>query len=150
MSAYIKYLNQMTTYIKYLNHMTRPYKIIPVFPVSQPTLILFPQIKKKLFSGVPVFSRNWSIVLRIAEEFFNRKTIAAHMLCLSQVVAMQFKECCHMGPINTISRVATRRTLKEVFEEQHGEMPKTGFILDVKCQVRDGEHYQINECLSEL
>jgi hypothetical protein len=38
MSAYMKYLNQMTTYIKYLNHMTRPYKIIPVFPVSQPTL----------------------------------------------------------------------------------------------------------------
>ena len=38
MTTYIKYLNQMTTYIKYLNHMTRPYKIIPVFPVSQPTL----------------------------------------------------------------------------------------------------------------
>ena len=77
------------------------------------------------------------------EEFFNRKTMAAHILCSSRVVAMQFKECCDMSPINTISCVETRRTLKEVFEEQHGEMLKTGFILDVKCQVRDGVHYQI-------
>ena len=67
------------------------------------------------------------------------------MLCLSQVVAMQFKECCHMGPINIISRVAIRRTLKEVFEEQHGEMPKTGFILDVKCQVYDGANKRVFE-----
>jgi hypothetical protein len=77
-----------------------------------------------LFSGVPVFSRNWSIVLRIAEEFFNTKIMAAHMLCSSRVVAMKFKECCHMGPIN----VETQRTLKEIFEEHHGEMPKTGFF----------------------
>ena len=48
-----------------------------------------------------------------------------------------------MGPIKTISCVETWRTLKEVFEEHHGEMPKTGFILDVKCQVCDGAHYQI-------
>jgi hypothetical protein len=40
------------------------------------------------------------------------------------------------GPINTISCVETRRTFKD-------EMPKTGFILDVKCQVCDGAHYQI-------
>ena len=58
------------------------------------------------------------------------------MLCLSRVVAMQFKECCHMGPINTISCVETQRTLKEVFEEHHGEMPNTGFILGVKCPSR--------------
>ena len=58
------------------------------------------------------------------------------MLCLSRVVAMQFKECCHMGPINTISCVETRRTLKEVFEEHHGEMPNIGFILGVKCPSR--------------
>jgi len=54
------------------------------------------------------------------------------------------------GPINTISCVETRRTFKEVFKEHHGQMPKTGFILDVKCQVCDGAHYQINECLSKL
>ena len=47
-----------------------------------------------------------------------------------------------MGPIN----VETRRTLKEILEEHHGEMPKTGFFLDVKCQVRDDA--QINECLT--
>ena len=46
------------------------------------------------------------------------------MLCSSRVVAMKFKECCHMGPIN----VETQRTLKEIFEEHHGEMPKTGFF----------------------
>jgi hypothetical protein len=58
-----------------------------------------------------------------------------------------------MVPINTIYCVETRRTLKEVFEDHHafhGEMPKTRFILDVKCQVRDGAHYQINEYLSKL
>jgi hypothetical protein len=78
----------------------------------------------QIISGVPAFYRNWSIVLRIAEEFFNTKIMAAHMLCSSRVVAMKFKECCHMGPIN----VETQRTLKEIFEEHHGEMPKTGFF----------------------
>ena len=49
-----------------------------------------------------------------------------------------------MGPMI----VETRRTLKEIFEEHHDEIPKTGFFLDVKCQVCDGERYQINECLT--
>ena len=49
-----------------------------------------------------------------------------------------------MGPIN----VETQRTLKEIFEEHYGEMPKTRFFLDVKFQVRDGALYQINECLT--
>ena len=49
-----------------------------------------------------------------------------------------------MGLMN----VETCRTLKEIFEEHHGEMLKTGFFLDVKCQVRDDAHYQINECLT--
>jgi hypothetical protein len=79
-----------------------------VFPVSRPTLILFQQIFLKI-NRFPEFSRNWSIVLQIVEEFFNRKTMAPHILCSSRVVAMQFKECCHMSPINTISCVETWR-----------------------------------------
>ena len=57
------------------------------------------------------------------------------MLCssrLTQAIAMKLKECCHMGSINTISCVETRRTLKKIFEEYHGEMPEIGFILDVQ------------------
>ena len=52
----------------------------------------------------------------------------------SSVLAFQFKKCKHMDQKTIVKCVEHRRTLNEIFEDEHGALPK-GSDLRIECTV---------------
>ena len=58
---------------------------------------------------------------------FNK--MAAHMLLVGSLFALKFRKCDHIEEKSVLRTVKDRTTLGEVFESEHGELPKHYNVL---------------------
>ena len=113
-----------------LDFYSKAKKEICVFPVTRPTLFFvlpnfrayafFDDFRKNTF-----FFRN--------RLFYYKIVMAAHLLAARSLLTVRINKCQHLVvDKNAIVCIENRRTLLDIFTDNHGELPK-GFQLTVTC-----------------